>query len=315
MLDTRDIDLANEARLIARDGPVSVFELDAGCGRGLMTFLELYPGVSLIVSEFHGEVLDSAVRVGCESLCVDHCREGRLEWLLDGERRLYLAKGRAIAHTHEKFCSSFHLPTHAYRGLTIALFVEQAQASLDGAITDFAIDLSALRLKLCPELQPCMLARPLPEHFLASFYASLAKERLVLLRIKLLELLLFLDSLPPAQVGEDQYYCRSHVEKVKAIERLLVANPAERLSIPELARRFALPETTLKACFKGVFGNSINAYMRERRMRLAAELLLESSLSVTEVAVRVGYESPSKFAAAFRAQAGVTPTDYRKGAL
>jgi AraC family transcriptional regulator len=47
-------------------------------------------------------------------------------------------------------------------------------------------------------------------------------------------------------------------------------------------------------------------------MRRARELLARSGLSVTEVALAVGYETPSAFAAAFRAIVGVTPSAFRR---
>jgi AraC-like DNA-binding protein len=43
-------------------------------------------------------------------------------------------------------------------------------------------------------------------------------------------------------------------------------------------------------------------------MEEARRLLLERHLNVTEVAQRVGYVNPSKFAAAFRRQFGMSPS-------
>jgi AraC-like DNA-binding protein len=43
----------------------------------------------------------------------------------------------------------------------------------------------------------------------------------------------------------------------------------------------------------------------------ARRLLREGRYNVTEVALRVGYTNPSKFAAAFKAQFGVSPSQVR----
>jgi AraC-like DNA-binding protein len=43
-------------------------------------------------------------------------------------------------------------------------------------------------------------------------------------------------------------------------------------------------------------------------MERARQLLLERNLNVSEVALRVGYQNPSKFAAAFRREFGISPS-------
>ena len=68
----------------------------------------------------------------------------------------------------------------------------------------------------------------------------------------------------------------------------------------------------VKQCFKGVYGCSIAAYMKEYRMNAAAVILKNTQDSVISVAERVGYSNPGKFASAFRSVLGVTPTEYRK---
>jgi AraC-like DNA-binding protein len=47
-------------------------------------------------------------------------------------------------------------------------------------------------------------------------------------------------------------------------------------------------------------------------MELAASLLRETDLSILEIAHRVGYDSQSKFTAAFKSCYRMLPKDYRK---
>ena len=70
--------------------------------------------------------------------------------------------------------------------------------------------------------------------------------------------------------------------------------------------------TTLKEAFKAVYGDSLAAHMKEHRLERAAELLRRSDESVAAVAAAVGYDSPSRFSAAFRARYHLLPTEYRK---
>jgi AraC-like DNA-binding protein len=46
-------------------------------------------------------------------------------------------------------------------------------------------------------------------------------------------------------------------------------------------------------------------------MRRAAEMLATRSLTVREVAHRVGYRQPAQFAKAFRRHHGLAPSDFR----
>ena len=86
----------------------------------------------------------------------------------------------------------------------------------------------------------------------------------------------------------------------------------EPLTISTLSRRACLSATTFKAGFRRLYGLPVHAWLRQRRMERAAELLRDSSLSVLGVAQSVGYSSASQFTAAFRRQYGVTPAQYRK---
>ena len=83
-------------------------------------------------------------------------------------------------------------------------------------------------------------------------------------------------------------------------------------TIDELADRFDLPPTAFKTCFKGVYGLPPYAYLRTFRMERAAALLRETDLRVADIGLAVGYDSPSKFTAAFKAVIGQTPTVHRR---
>ena len=113
---------------------------------------------------------------------------------------------------------------------------------------------------------------------------------------------------------EKPYFYRSQVETVKAIRSYLVEHLEQHITLEALSRQYQIPLTTMKACFKSVYGSPVNTYMRALRMDRAALLLRkEPETSVTEIAGAVGYDSASKFAAAFRAVKGQTPLEYRRG--
>ena len=108
---------------------------------------------------------------------------------------------------------------------------------------------------------------------------------------------------------------REEAEQVKIIREIhdhLTEHMEQRVTIEELSHRYLINPTTLKTVFKEVYGNSLAAHMKEHRMGKAAALLRETDMSVAEIAGQVGYESQSKFTAAFKEQFGQLPTAYRR---
>ena len=58
-------------------------------------------------------------------------------------------------------------------------------------------------------------------------------------------------------------------------------------------------------------GKSFSAYLKEKRLNEASELLKTTDLSVTEVMERVGYSDKKLFYAHFKEMFGNTPGKYR----
>ena len=80
----------------------------------------------------------------------------------------------------------------------------------------------------------------------------------------------------------------------------------------DLAHQIGTNQNKLKAVFREAFGVTMAEYCLERRMREAQQLLLEATLTIAQVAERVGYEHQSSFTAAFRGHVGMSPREYRQ---
>ncbi len=117
-------------------------------------------------------------------------------------------------------------------------------------------------------------------------------------------------SRPEAQSDQSTY--REQIEIIRQIHKRLIEHMDQRFTIEALAKEYLMNPTTLKAVFKSVYGTSIAAHVKEHRMARSAMLLRETDLSVAEIASRVGYDSQSKFTAAFKAAYQSLPTEYRK---
>lgn len=100
-------------------------------------------------------------------------------------------------------------------------------------------------------------------------------------------------------------------ETVRRVHDHLLEHISERVTIEELSRRFHVNPTTLKKAFKAEYGESIAAHTKEHRME-RAEALLREGKSVGEVARAVGFDSASRFSAAFREKYGIAPSEYKR---
>ena len=83
--------------------------------------------------------------------------------------------------------------------------------------------------------------------------------------------------------------------------------------LADVAQRLGMSEATLRRRLANE-GASFRELLGNIKMMRALTLLQTSPLGVAQVAYAVGYESPARFAAKFRAHFGCTPSDVRKAA-
>lgn len=183
---------------LVEGGDCRVFQFHSGTGEGIMTQYDLFPGVSLMYNDFHMESYDSAFHTTEDLLCIDYCRQGRMEYPAGPDAYSYVEAGDLKLDRRLEHQGHFTFPLAHYHGITVGFALPQAAQSL-------------------------------------------------------------------------------------------------------------------KECFKSIYGQPINTYMRNFRMDQAALLLQqEPQMGVAEIAGRVGYDSSSKFAAAFKEVKGKTPLEYRR---
>jgi AraC family L-rhamnose operon transcriptional activator RhaR len=104
---------------------------------------------------------------------------------------------------------------------------------------------------------------------------------------------------------------RSPHPAVMAATDLFHADPARPWNLPELARQVHLSAPHLCRCFVRDLGLSPLRYLERYRLELAAELLLSSDLTISQISSRVGLADPNYLARRFRAAHGFTPSRYR----
>ncbi|MES2568902.1 MAG: AraC family transcriptional regulator, partial [Verrucomicrobiota bacterium] len=99
-------------------------------------------------------------------------------------------------------------------------------------------------------------------------------------------------------------------ERAHKVIAILKENLAEPLSLEEIGRRVGCSHFHLSRIFVQEMGKPIFQYLRQLRLERAAQLLCLGKLNVTQVAIEVGYSSPSHFSTAFHEAFGCCPGLY-----
>ncbi len=86
----------------------------------------------------------------------------------------------------------------------------------------------------------------------------------------------------------------------------------EELPLEQLAACCRMSLYHFIRCFKRDTGRTPHTYIQEYRMQKAKELLIQTQLSIADVASFVGYADPSHFAKLFSQSAGCLPREYKK---
>lgn len=313
-------DMGDNVSCVTRDSNCSVWRAEGVDGQGIMTIYDVMPGIMLMFNDFTNVWnIESSFKLAPESrmLCLNYCREGRIEWGSGSDSCLYLDAGDLGIDNHSRHANPFWFPFGHYRGVTVSLTLDKADESLQSVFPEgFPVNVEHLYERFCSNGNPSVLRNgPSVEHIFSEIYSAQERFREAYLKLKVMELLLFLESSIPdgGRIGQRSLR-RSQVDKVKAIERAITSDLSSRKTLEELSQEFEFPYTSMQRCFKEVYGTSIHAYLTRYRMAQAATLLRTTSKPVGEVALAVGYANASKFASTFRDAVGMVPAAYRESA-
>lgn len=275
---------------------------------------ELYPGIELSYQCFQGDRFHFCHRHGAAVLSVDHCKSGRIGWKMKGGLSLYFGSGDLSFHFTDKCLDSeITLPLGYYEGLSVSLDTEILRDTCPDLLAEAGVKAEELCRKFCgTEETSALPAGSRIGHIFSEIYNFPEQLKIPLLKLKCLELLIFLSVTdPPCGKTLDPHYSEQ-VEIIRRIHDLITGHPDRRYTIEELSRQYLINTAALKTIFKSVYGMPVASYMKQFRIIQAAKLLRESDDSIADIARSVGYESQSKFSAAFKENMKILPTDYRR---
>ncbi|MDS1002031.1 AraC family transcriptional regulator [Clostridium sporogenes] len=315
----QDHELLNKIASIQKHdkyGYKTTYKMDCPNGMRSMTVYKVFTGIELIINEFQSITCLCNVPNYDNIIEINHCEEGRQECDFLSGYYLYLGECDLSINTMNNCDNTMGFPLKYYKGISIVVYLDEFVRAVPEILQDISIDIYELKEKFCTNNE-CFVMRAndkIKSIFSELYYIPESVQK-AYFKLKVLELLMFLNIIDVSKKGEREYYYQQQVETIKQIKKLITKDFKHRYTIQDLAKEYCISPTTLKTYFKGIYGTSMAAYIKEYRMKKAAVMLRETSNSVADIAISVSYQSQSKFAASFKEIFGISLFQYRKKCL
>jgi transcriptional regulator GlxA family with amidase domain len=88
-------------------------------------------------------------------------------------------------------------------------------------------------------------------------------------------------------------------------------NILNNISLQELAHLSGRSLSSFKRDFHAIYNMPPSQWIRERRLEKARELVMRTSMSVTDICYTLGFENIAHFSRLFKTYFGVAPTRYK----
>lgn len=293
-----------------------IYQVTGVEGEGTVEVFHLFPGVMLQFHSFHCKSFqietEQEKQVG-EGLKINYCLEGRMEVRMSDGLCLFMTPGK-ISLDIRTIQDRFQFPSGHYRGVELFLHYSVLEQELPEIWKSCSIDIRGMREKFFGENDNYVLRAD--ERFKSLFQDIMdapAEHKADYFRIKITELLFLLQFMNmPGRSDTSSLMTVGQVEIAKRVMETISNNLHQHYSIEELAAPFGISASSVQNYFQGVYGKNISAFLKEIRMSVASDMIKNSILPISEIALEVGYENASKFAAAFKKFYGVSPSEYRR---
>jgi AraC-like DNA-binding protein len=288
-------------------------QINAERGGGTVGLYVLFPGIFLGFNEFSSSSFPSYQGEVADGIKINFCVDGRCEVKMSDGRYLFLESGDLSIDTRTAK-DTFAFPYERFYGIELFIHDSAMEQPIPKMFQAANVDIGHIRKRYCSDAQSFIakasdrvksvflkIAEPLPAYTLNYF------------RLQVTELLFLLEYMEkPAEYEHRSFFTTGQVNIAKQVMKIITQDLSMHHSINKLAKNFCISPTSLKNYFQGVYGQSISAYLREKRMNKAVKYLEEGSCPVADIALSIGYENASKFSAAFKLIKGESPLEYRR---
>ena len=301
------------------DGDHFVYKLNEKYGTGTIILYKILDGAYIGLHNYKGLKNIDAQKTAYtdsssyrEALLVQYCIQGHLVSNLKGGLSCTIAKGETLFFAGSGTLESMIAIEPSIRGVVVlcerGAFAEPLAKALlikPDDVTNYFSSISR---------QPFVVKTNRYNAGIISKLQSYIEDNEVpMIRIRGLELLYdIIKNHEDYKNSSKGGYKKELIDRIMSVKEYISANPESNHTLPALALKFGVSETYLKAVFKYVYEISVAAYASQNRLEYAKKLLLETDLSITAIAGKIGYANQSKFSKAFKKQFSQLPSSYRR---
>ena len=278
---------------------------------GKLETYSLYPGIVLAFIDMNVNNYDDVFieeKFPFRILEINHCSDGRYAYTVGDEEVIYFGNGDLCICVYGMTKTLSDFPLGYYRGLEIFIDVDVANEYIKDYISDFDL------IEFYEQLEKSKGYRLIRsnekiEHVIGEIYDVDDRIKKSYFKLKCLELLLFF-SITKFTSTDGLSLSKKQVELIDNVKNDLITNLESKIALDQLADKYGVSKTTLKNCFKEVYGKPIIKWRNEYKLDYACGLIESGDYSMSEISKRIGYSSPSKFSKAFKEYIGCSPSEY-----
>lgn len=295
-------------------------ELSAPLGKGRTVGYAVSPNVIVSEVDFRclhcpnmtdpGTVASDGAHSG-RWFTVNRCIEGRCETLVPNLGVAVVSEGDVCMSASQVLPDAFSYPLSRYRGVELFVNTNVANEREFCLLEEAGVSLDELACKA--DFAAVFSGDARLQSLMDRAVRAARAGEMAMAKLELLSIFMELGRRDFSLTRPVAFLTRTQLEMARRAHDEVESALAAPHDARDIASRMGISATTLNGCFAKLYGMTIAAYARRRRMKRARELL-SAGESVSAAAFEVGYSNPSKFAAAFKRETGVSPSEFRRRA-
>ena len=278
-----------------------------------ITVYPIITGIFLSINEAAGTSIPfDAAMYSYELTTINQCMSGRCEFRHPGEAFSYISP-QLTCIARKRRMNAFEYPLGYYRGFEISIIESLIDDEAAKLLNCFSIDINKLIMKYLSDTETCIGQT---DNRLLNLFNELSltvqKKNIGSVRLKVLEILSSLQSEDVIYPFNSHYLSLSQAALARKAHEMLTEDLSKHVAVKCIAQKLGVSETGLKNYFKEVYGSCISEYLKNKRMKYAADKLQNTSLSILDIANSIGYTNQGRFAKVFYDHYKLKPLEFRR---